>query len=103
MTDSREGRVGGVGGVGGGWRREGDEIENSSGRCDGETNKKKKILLNKKSMIAKELERCHQLRERPADANNKEKKKNTQQGGRGTKGAKCLRVMYEKSGEEEIY
>lgn len=64
----------------------------------------KKKLLNKKYMIPKELERCHQLRERAVDAKKKQQPPNREdEGQREQEGIKCLRVMYEKSGEEEIY
>lgn len=71
-------------------------MENSSRRCVKETSRKKK--LNKKYM-----ERCHQLRERAVDAKKNPKKNREDEGQREQEGIKCLRVMYEKSGEEEIY
>lgn len=80
-------------------------MEKGSRRCGG-GGKQKKKLLNKKYMIPKELERCRQLRERAVDANNNNKKKTPNredEGQREEEGIKCLRVMYEKSGEEEIY
>lgn len=79
-------------------------MENSSRRCGRETSKNIYIhILNKKYMIPKELERYHQLRGRAVDAKIKKKSNREDEGQREQEGIKCLRVMYEKSGEEEIY